>query len=115
MKCCWKQILVRNLHIYITLFLCTVIVYSWVIFQETNETNTQLQPILESVSHVTHVEGIPFKTLQFVRLQDLLPDEMNYYYRYAGSLTTPQCDESVVWTVLVHLMPIGAQQVISDF
>jgi carbonic anhydrase len=81
--------------------------------QERNESNTQLQPILESISHVSQ-EGIPFKMLQLVRLQDLLPDELNYYYRYAGSLTTPHCDESVVWTVLVHLVPIGAQQVIFD-
>jgi carbonic anhydrase len=60
------------------------------------------------------MEGIPYESLQLVRLQDLLPDELNYFYRYAGSLTTPHCDESVVWTVLAHLMPIGEKQVISD-
>lgn len=98
----------------ISFFLYTIICYSWVIFQETNEPNKQLQPILESISQVGHVEGIHFQSSQLVRLQDLLPDEFNYFYRYAGSLTTPHCDESVVWTVLAHLMPIGEEQVISD-
>ncbi|XP_023720942.1 putative carbonic anhydrase 3 isoform X2 [Cryptotermes secundus] len=82
-----------------------------VLFYETNEPNKQLQPILESISQVSHVEGIQFQSSQLVRLQDLLPDEFNYFYRYAGSLTTPHCDESVVWTVLAHLMPIGEKQV----
>jgi carbonic anhydrase len=59
------------------------------------------------------MEGMPFKSSQHVRLQELLPDKLDYFYRYAGSLTTPHCDESVVWTVLTHLMPIGEQQVIS--
>lgn len=98
----------------ISFFLHTIICYSLIIFQETNEPNKQLQPILESISQVSHVEGIQFQSSQLVRLQDLLPDEFNYFYRYAGSLTTPHCDESVVWTVLAHLMPIGEKQVISD-
>lgn len=73
-----------------------------------------LQPLLESVSEVNHAEGVPYMLSQHVTLQDLLPDELNYFYRYAGSLTTPNCDESVVWTVLAQLVPVGEQQVISQ-
>jgi len=66
------------------------------------------------MSNVTNTEGTPFELLQQLTLQDLLPHELNYFYRYDGSLTTPNCDESVVWTVLVEPLPIGGKQVISQ-
>jgi len=59
------------------------------------------------------MEGTSHRLPQHVMLQDLLPNEFNSFYHYAGSLTTPNCDESVVWTVLAQLVPIGEQQVIS--
>jgi len=65
------------------------------------------------MSKVKDTEGTSLKLRQQVTLQDLVPHELNYFYRYDGSLTTPNCDESVVWTILVEPLPIGRQQVIS--
>ena len=42
-------------------------------------------------------------------LLDLLPEEKQYY-RYIGSLTTPPCAESVVWTVLKSPLNVTQQQ-----
>ncbi|GFG32085.1 hypothetical protein Cfor_06856 [Coptotermes formosanus] len=86
-----------------------------VLFYETKEPNNGFQPMLESMPKVSHVEGTPFKLSQHVILQDLLPHELNYFYHYAGSLTTPNCDESVVWTVLAQLVPVGEEQVVAQF
>lgn len=107
------NVLMCNLCTSIPLYIYLFFRFFWVTFQETKEPNTVLQPLLEFMPEVSQTEGIPYKLSQHVTLQNLLPDELNYFYRYAGSLTTPNCDESVVWTVLAQLVPIGVQQVIS--
>jgi carbonic anhydrase len=43
-------------------------------------------------------------------LSSLLPVERSYY-RYAGSLTTPDCAETVTWLVLRQPVPLGASQI----
>uniref|UniRef100_A0A7M4EU72 Carbonic anhydrase n=1 Tax=Crocodylus porosus TaxID=8502 RepID=A0A7M4EU72_CROPO len=42
-------------------------------------------------------------------LKSLIPHEKNLtrYYRYAGSLTTPGCNEAVVWTVFEEPIELG--------
>lgn len=47
------------------------------------------------------------------RLSTLLPPAalLSGYYRYQGSLTTPDCSEAVVWTVFEEPVEIGREQV----
>jgi len=33
-------------------------------------------------------------------LGDIIPETISSYYRYRGSLTTPPCDEIVMWHVV---------------
>jgi len=50
-------------------------------------------------------------TLRPVPLLSLLPINLNNYYRYHGSMTSPPCSEVVSWTVFHELVDISARQV----
>lgn len=41
----------------------------------------------------------------------LLPDSLHLYYRYNGSLTTPPCFQSVMWTVFNQTVMLSHDQV----
>ena len=34
------------------------------------------------------------------KLADIIPESISNYYRYSGSLTTPPCNEIVMWNVV---------------
>lgn len=44
------------------------------------------------------------------QLHDLLPEDTARFYRYNGSLTTPGCNEIVVWTVFKDPISISKGQ-----
>lgn len=46
-----------------------------------------------------------------LKLSDLLPTNTAKFYRYPGSLTTPHCDESVMWTVFSDPIKVSSAQV----
>ena len=45
-----------------------------------------------------------------VRLNDLLPKNKDAFYRYKGSLTTPDCNEIVMWTIFKEKIEIDNEQ-----
>ncbi|KZS20469.1 Carbonic anhydrase 6 [Daphnia magna] len=45
-----------------------------------------------------------------ILLQDLLPANIQNFYRYDGSLTTPTCQEVVSWTVFETPIPVSEYQ-----
>jgi carbonic anhydrase len=42
---------------------------------------------------------------------DLFPYYISSFYRYCGSLTTPPCTESVIWTIFPDIVYISQYQV----
>ncbi|XP_046637179.1 carbonic anhydrase 2-like [Daphnia pulicaria] len=43
-------------------------------------------------------------------LSDILPDNTKDFYRYHGSLTTPNCEETVIWTVFTTPIAVSETQ-----
>ncbi|XP_077152351.1 carbonic anhydrase 4 [Ranitomeya variabilis] len=50
-------------------------------------------------------------TVSKVKLQDLIPRDLKVFYRYEGSLTTPECDETVTWTVFAEPIELSKAQI----
>ncbi|XP_044516060.1 carbonic anhydrase 12 [Gracilinanus agilis] len=46
-------------------------------------------------------------------IQDLLPENIHEYYRYQGSLTTPPCFPTVLWTVFRNPVQISQDQLLA--
>ncbi|XP_043536072.1 carbonic anhydrase 12 isoform X1 [Chiloscyllium plagiosum] len=62
-------------------------------------------------SHLTEIQfkGKEIKMPGF-NINDLLPRELDEYFRYNGSLTTPPCYPSVLWTVFRKPVQISREQ-----
>lgn len=41
----------------------------------------------------------------------MLPENLNHFFRYQGSLTTPPCYESILWTVFDTPITLSHNQV----
>ena len=42
-----------------------------------------------------------------MRLDSLLPEDLSNFWTYYGSLTTPPCSQTVLWTVLTEPLPVS--------
>lgn len=82
-----------------------------VLFHISDEINPVLKNILDGAEVIKDTPGQsndikePFSPMQ------LLPKKRSSYFRYEGSLTTPSCDEAVIWTVLEHTVPFAITQI----
>jgi len=77
-------------------------------YEETSEDNKNYVSLVNNLVNVRN----PGNTTDFtaVTLDSLLTPTRNQFYRYDGSLTTPGCFESVIWTVFTNTIQISSSQ-----
>uniref|UniRef100_A0A3Q1ESR2 Carbonic anhydrase XIV n=1 Tax=Acanthochromis polyacanthus TaxID=80966 RepID=A0A3Q1ESR2_9TELE len=74
------------------------------------ETNQAFNSILNYLSRIRHADQKVF--IPAFDVQSLLPKDLGRYYRYNGSLTTPPCYQSVIWTLFHERVQISKAQLL---
>ncbi|KAJ8342242.1 hypothetical protein SKAU_G00321700 [Synaphobranchus kaupii] len=82
-------------------------------FEESAEDNTHFAVVAEGLGRVRYTGNS--STVRAVRLGDIMPatEELHRYYRYRGSMTTPSCDQAVVWTLFHRTIPVSRRQLVT--
>ncbi|XP_071751850.1 carbonic anhydrase 14 [Centroberyx gerrardi] len=81
-----------------------------ILIETGEETNQAFGSILNYLSRIRHADQKV--SIPAFDIQDLLPTDLGRYYRYNGSLTTPPCYQSVVWTLLHERVQISQAQLL---
>ncbi|KAM4808100.1 carbonic anhydrase 15-like [Rhinophrynus dorsalis] len=73
--------------------------------------NPNYNVLVDGIKNVS-LEGMSMDLASTFPLEMLLPprDKLSMYYRYQGSLTTPDCSEVVIWTVFEQPITISRRQ-----
>ncbi|PWA22083.1 hypothetical protein CCH79_00010277 [Gambusia affinis] len=79
-------------------------------FQESLSENKKYAPLVDALKQI--IKPSSNATLPGVSLEMLIPPQssLKKYFRYDGSLTTPNCAEAVVWTLFESTIPLSWSQ-----
>ncbi|KAM4601111.1 carbonic anhydrase 14 [Polymixia lowei] len=81
-----------------------------ILIETGEETNQAFDNILNYLGRVRHADQKV--SIPAFDIQSLLPKDLGSYYRYNGSLTTPPCYQSVLWTLFHQKIQISKTQLL---
>lgn len=79
------------------------------VFAQMGEKNSGLENIVIPMPRVQYKDSA-VNDLSPFKLVDMLPSSTSDFVRYNGSLTTPNCQESVIWTLLRNPITVSQGQ-----
>lgn len=82
-----------------------------ILFHVADDVNPVLKNILDSAERIREIVGESSRIDLPLTPAQLLPHDRLSYYRYEGSLTTPTCDEAVIWTIFDKSIPFAMTQI----
>ncbi|KAF5289643.1 hypothetical protein FQA39_LY15001 [Lamprigera yunnana] len=81
-----------------------------VFYELSLDDDTEFEPLAKVIEHVESNHN-SFQMNEEIVLRSFLPRNVAGFYRYEGSLTTPNCTEAVIWTIFSNTIPISRDQV----
>ncbi|XP_066152640.1 putative carbonic anhydrase 3 isoform X1 [Euwallacea fornicatus] len=81
-----------------------------VLFDLSPDDDEDSQPLLDIIDNLKDTVGEP-RQLHGFNAKSFIPRDKAGFYRYYGSLTTPGCNEGVIWTIFTSTLPISVRQV----
>ncbi|XP_019880549.1 putative carbonic anhydrase 3 [Aethina tumida] len=80
-----------------------------VLFDISPDDDNLLKPLISVMKSVKSNNDL--REMDNFNVLYFLPRDTAGYFRYDGSLTTPGCNEGILWTVFTNTLPISKQQV----
>ncbi|XP_048417562.1 carbonic anhydrase 6 isoform X3 [Stegostoma tigrinum] len=71
--------------------------------------NTYYSGFISSLSKVRYAGQ--FTEIQPIDIRNMLPHNLSNFYRYRGSLTTPPCFETIIWTIFDSTIVLSSNQI----
>ncbi|XP_048470824.1 carbonic anhydrase 6 [Rhincodon typus] len=71
--------------------------------------NTYYSDFISSLSKVRYAGQ--FTKIQPIDIRNMLPHNLSNFYRYRGSLTTPPCFETIIWTIFDTTIVLSSNQI----
>jgi len=79
------------------------------LFDISSNDNTAFDAVIDGLSHI-HATGDIHNLASVFSVDSLFSDDTSKFFRYNGSLTTPACNQVVVWTVVKAMVGISEAQ-----
>ncbi|XP_076591852.1 carbonic anhydrase 4b [Chaetodon auriga] len=79
-------------------------------FEESSSENKKFNPLINALKNLTQSNSSVTLTGVSLDMFTLPPDNMTKYFRYDGSLTTPDCQQAVVWTLFEDTILLSRNQ-----
>ncbi|XP_033126916.1 putative carbonic anhydrase 5, partial [Anneissia japonica] len=76
------------------------------LIEVSDEDNDDFAPLIDAIVDLD--DDVVLNTS--IVLGDIIPNDVSAFYRYDGSLTTPTCDEAVIWTVFKSTISLSESQ-----
>lgn len=77
--------------------------------QSHRKSNADFNPIVNVLPKINMTEEA--QEIDYKSINDILPGNLNSFYTYSGSLTTPPCYQVVNWIVMAESLNMNAKQI----